>query len=317
MSKLDLSKKPKRLKLLFRRWFSYQPGQIDFPKRVMSFLPDRTYLAIRYRRNFGRWPSFNAPRTFNEHILSLMLSDRDRALRSMISDKVAVRDHVESLGCGDHLAEIHAVVTANNPLQFDDLPNQFVMKASHGSGLVKIVTDKAGIDRNALQQLSQSWFAHDFSKVAREFVYSELPRRVIIEELLSDPKTGAVPVDYKLFVFDGIVRFIQVDSDRFGSHKRSLYDPAWRRIPVAYKHQEGPDVEKPVNLKKMLELAGRLAQGLRFIRVDLYDLTDRVVFGELTNFPEAGNGKFEPTKFDAEFGQFFDGKAAVSPNQEN
>jgi hypothetical protein len=133
---------------------------------------------------------------------------------------------------------------------------------------------------------------------------------VLVEELLGDG-TG-IPLDYKLFVFHGRVRLIQVDSDRFQGHRRSLYTPSWERLPGRFqKYELTPDVERPPRLAEMVEIAETLATETDFVRVDLYAIGERIVFGELTNYPEAGNAPLVPAAFDREVGGVVDAAEAI------
>lgn len=257
----------------------------------------------------GRWPSYTNPLHFNENVLGLMLSKENAALRTMISDKVGVRNYVEKLIGKKHLTECYAIWDGNNPFPFEELPDSFVVKPSHASGAIRIITDKSSVDLEELQATCRKWLAIDFEKAAREYVYADMPHNIMFEELLIDPESGNIPCDYKFYVFNGVVRLVECHTEKPENHKVTFFDQDWNMLPVKEKTiDSGPYIERPENIDAMIELSLKLAEGLNFIRVDLYDLGDRILFGELTNFPGGGNQHFDSNEFDAYLGQFFDCK---------
>ncbi|MEH6724539.1 MAG: ATP-grasp fold amidoligase family protein [Hyphomicrobiales bacterium] len=266
------------------------------------------YLGLRHRIATGRWPCFSNPTSFNEHILSRILSKKDSELRSMVCDKIAVRDYVETHVGPNHLSTIHAVWDGTGPLPIEDLPDRFVVKPSHASGEIKIVWDKSKLQLDDLLTTCRKWLKIDYTRAAREYIYQHVPRQIIFEELLIDSKTGRVPYDYKIYVFHGVARVINVHIDRFDDYGVVYFDRNWNHLPGRLKdHVDGPSMPAPKNLQLMLELSSKLSGGLDFIRVDLYDLRDRVVFGELTSFPEGGN-QHQTEKFDAYLGHLLNSK---------
>jgi hypothetical protein len=276
-------------------------------KRFVSrLLPETLYFKVRHRLRFGRWPSLASPVTFNEHLLRLMVDREASNIRRVFADKLAFRDYVVEKAGEGHLPEILKVFRQGDEIRFEDVDGPFVMKATHGSGLVKIaLTRSSGVDAD-LKRLAQSWIQMEHYWSGREYIYLGAERRIILEEFLKDPASGGVPPDYKLFTFRGETRLIQLDLSRFEGHQRLLLTPDWQPLDVKYKYDlpQYP-ADRPKNLDNMIELARTLTKDMSFVRVDLYDLGDRIVVGELTNFPEASNGKFEPDSFDYELGSYF------------
>jgi hypothetical protein len=131
-----------------------------------------------------------------------------------------------------------------------------------------------------------------------------VPQRILIEEFLRG-SDARIPDDFKLMVFGGRCRFVQVDYDRHGDHRRDVFTLDWERVPVDYNYPRSDDgLESPPDrLGEMIEIAERLADGHDFVRVDLYALPDRVVFGELTVYPASGNGPFDPADFGVTIGE--------------
>jgi len=256
----------------------------------------------RYRLKFGRLPNLITPQTFNEKLLLKKLFDRNPKL-TLFADKYLVRDFVKSrLGCPEqYLTKIYAVI--DTPVKICDLnlPNQFVMKANHLSGQIKIVRDFKGIKYSELEHLAEVWLQANYYYHGNEWAYKNIKPRIIFEELL-DAK-GDTPDDYKFFCFNGNPRFIQIDRGRFTKHQRNIYDLELCLLPVRLVYENFPGkVDLPENFDKMIEIAKKLSKETDFIRVDLYNLNGRVIFGELTNYPEAGTGRFYPPSWDKEFG---------------
>jgi hypothetical protein len=236
---------------------------------------------------------------------------------------------VESKVGSGVLPDVYAVTGAPETLVRAELPREFVVKPTHGSGACVVVADFAPsegvlpepiagwvqsmvrpnqLSWDRLVELCQHWISRRFSwnqwsYTWDEWCYRDVPRRILIEELLDDG--GRVPFDYKLFVFDGRVRMIQVTRDRFQEGITNLYTPDWKKLDATYQRPRGIDVEQPEELQEMLDVAERLGAEMDFVRVDLYCLGRRVVFGELTNYPLAGSGKFTPPEFDRWLGDWW------------
>ncbi|HEX5613931.1 MAG TPA: ATP-grasp fold amidoligase family protein, partial [Acidimicrobiia bacterium] len=284
----------------------------------------RTAAAIDYRR---RLLATRAPRTFSEKLHYKMLRDH-RALLTTFSDKVAVREYVrERLGRVDLLPTLHAVVERAGDLDPDALPREFVLKAAHASGGVVVVSETADpqatlpdlranwpaaaihpdrLDWAHLRALGDAWLARRYGGGPyREWGYVHVPPRLVVEELLRTP-AGAIPDDYKLFVFHGRCRLVQVDIDRYGAHRQQFFLPDWTPLDVElYAPRAAVPPPPPAGLAEMLAIADRLGADTDFVRVDLYDLADRVVFGELTSYVLGGRFSFRPPTFDAEVGSWW------------
>ena len=205
----------------------------------------------------------------------------------------------------------------DDPRELDpaSLPRNFVIKPAHSWGGV-IVWDGAdpegrlpppgtkpahtvvtpeGVDWARLRALSGEWLAMRFGRVpgAEEWAYWNVPPRLLVEELLLD-EHGGLPRDYKVFVFHGRAHVVSVEYDRFGEHRRRAYTTDWEALPVRWKYGHAPVEPRPPRLERMLEIAEALGAETDFVRVDLYSLPDRVVVGELTNYPERSYTIFDP-----------------------
>jgi hypothetical protein len=272
------------------------------------FLPeiavDTVAYARLYRDSHGVFPNILSPRNFTEKVLWRSLFDRRPILRRF-ADKYAARGFVEErLGPG-FLPKLYHVTDDPRTIPFDALPNQFVVKPTHGSGWVKVVPNKADLDIPALIEQCRFWLSQDFYKKCRERVYKGLPRRILIEELIDDGTEGG-PADYKFFVFHGKVEVVQAIFGRHADFSIYHLDRAWRNLNFNFNYEpfcgEAP---RPPHLAEMIRVAETLAKDIDFVRVDLYDTPEKVFFGELTTTPSAGLDRFNPQRFDAYFGSLW------------
>ncbi|GAB3456276.1 ATP-grasp fold amidoligase family protein [Kineococcus endophyticus] len=264
------------------------------------------------------------PRTFTEKVRYKMLRDH-RPLVVTFADKVAVRDHVTAVVGPGHLPALIAVCDDPADLAAVDLPESYVVKPSHGSGAVVVVSPQAPADarlpvahhswvyrhvrpehadRRHLVAIARHWTSQLYGQGPnREWAYGHVPRRVVVEELLQAPG-GAVPDDLKLFVVHGRCHWVQVDSGRFGHRTQDFHRPDWEHLPLSGGPPwADPPHPRPERLEEAIALAEQLGEGTDFVRVDLYVLPDRVVVGELTNYPAGGDSPFHPEHWDAIFGE--------------
>jgi hypothetical protein len=264
-------------------------------------LDDEHYTRVQWFLKYKEALDLEHPATFSEKIQWLKLRGRDPRLPALV-DKLAVRSFVaERIGeavlnpllfTGEELAEADLA----------SLPERFFIKCTHGSAWNIAVTDKHTADWAAITARIRYWLSINYYELWREWVYADIPPRVMVEPLLEDPAPLGL-LDYKVLCFNGRARYVQVDIDRAGDHTRNIYDTAWNRIPCAIHYpMAGFDVPPPRNLDTMLELAEVLADGFAFMRVDLFNIDGRIVFGELTFYPGNGLIEFTPREYDRVFG---------------
>jgi hypothetical protein len=254
-----------------------------------------------YYRTFGRIPNIIQPRTFNEKVLYKSLFDR-RPLVGIFADKYRVRSYVrEKLGSERHLTKLFGVYQDPAEIYEKDLPGRFVMKPNHASGLIKFYDWDTPRDMDELRMIARCWTRMNFYNVSKEWCYKHIKPLVLIEEWLE--VDGQIPRDFKFFCFHGMPWFVQVDIDRFTEHRRNLYDMNWNRFEgsLSYPNSDEP-IKKPELLQQMCDIASKLSEDTDFVRVDLYDLHDRIYFGELTNYPGDGLERFDPERLDMEWG---------------
>ena len=257
-----------------------------------------------------------------------MAFDRNPLL-PIFADKYAVRNFVTERIGEKYLVDL--IFETTDPLSLKDLklPEEFVIKSNHGSGAMILVSNNAPasgklpskIPKNTWDKYlihpsnfrveesiewAAKWLSQNFyyrPGYFPEWAYKSIRPRILVEKLLSG-KDGNLPNDFKFFMVNGRCKFIQVDSSRFNSHSRDLYTPEWIKIIGTYKYpNSNHSQDKPYLLGNMLEVAEKLSHGIDFVRVDLYETDQGVKFGELTNYPEGGIGKFKPAILDEEFGE--------------
>jgi hypothetical protein len=282
---------------------------LEWKARNMVFSP-RVPFEVRSRLLYWEkrrsWPTRH-PVTFSEKIIWKMVFDR-RPLLTTFADKLAVRDYVADVIGPQVLSRLYDVVEDPEDLDLDRLPQEFVVKPSHASGFVWIVahwapdhiqvsdkatlipsgmitTNRDALDRRVLVQKCREWLATSYADAGQEWAYRNVPPRILVEELLVG-SDGGVPTDYKFLVFHGHVRFVEIHSNRFEGHCANYALPDWTPVDTGLDFpQADPAPAAPESLDRMIEIAEALGRDTDFVRVDLYEIAGRVVFGELTSYP--------------------------------
>jgi len=244
-------------------------------------------------RRMGYFPHIRHPRSFNEKI-SHRKFYKPVPDGALYADKFAVRGFVAGRGHGDTLTELYAHTRNPDEIDFEKLPSQFVVKATHGSGWNILVEDKNKIDRKAMIETCWKWLRSDHGVASNEFQYRGIPPAIVIEQLLVDRETR-VPADYRFLVFHGKVHYVHIDCDRFTLHTRRFYDRNWNPKDFTLGYPLAPVQEPPKKYEEMLAVAESLGRDFDFVRVDLYAVNDeKIYFGELTLTPQGGRRAFGP-----------------------
>lgn len=276
-------------------------------KKIYARTDREKLLRLRYLERFGRQPDLDDPKTRNEKVLWMLLH-ADTSQWPLLADKYRVREFVESRGLGHLLNELYGVWESADRIDFDALPDQFVMKTNNGYGDVSIVTDKRTTDTEALRRKFDRMLRRRFGLMTGEHHYLAIPPRIIAEKLLV-PDTDDGLIDYKIYCFDGEPRFCVVVYDRItpADTTEELYElPAWKdRNAEILEFDRKPVhryVPRPCSLDAMLDAARRLAAGFPLVRVDLYEVGGRPVFGEMTLSPASGMDLTYGEEFQREMG---------------
>jgi len=267
------------------------------PDAIVDFL----FAVMMHKKRHGVFPKIIKPETFNEKILHRKLFDR-RKLLTQFADKYRVRDYVENKLGSEILPKLYFVTTNPFDIPFDELPNKFVVKPSHGSGWVRVVADKSELNKADLINTCISWLNQSYYKIYREWVYKNIEPRIIIEEFIDDGSEGT-PNDYKLYVFHGKVEIMYVIAGRYTELRLNFYDRFWNQLDAALRFKKtGEPVKRPKHLDEMIRAAEVLGEDIDFIRADFYDTEEKIYFGEITNTPGCGWGCFNPLEFDRYLG---------------
>ena len=287
-------------------------------KRGLAWLPDSIFLRLRFYMENRQCLDLSAPRTFQEKIQWLKLHRRKPEFTTMV-DKYAVKDFVASKIGRDYVIPTLGVWSRAADIDFDALPDRFVLKTTHSGGNlgVLICKDKNTFDTSAARAKLDRSLKSSIYRECREWPYKDVPRRIIAEEYISEPGKADL-TDYKIFCFNGEPRYIQVIQDRHTDESVDFFDIAWNHqeffglnhiVKPVEEHDLQPSkhpVPKPAGLDKMLGLARILAAGTEFVRVDFYNIKDRVYFGELTFFPNSGYGTLTPPVWNERFGDLIE-----------
>nr|WP_319271816.1 ATP-grasp fold amidoligase family protein [uncultured Draconibacterium sp.] len=268
---------------------------------VNHFISDRLFIKYQFKNRLNRFPDLKNGQSFSEKIQWLKLNYREETM-SCCADKYKARDYVKDKVGEKYLIPLINVYENYKDINFNLLPNQFALKATHGCGWNIICKDKTKISASELKAKLKTWQNENYFYRGREWVYKSLYPRFICEQLILD-KYGQDPLDYKIFCFNGKPTYIQIDFNRFGNHTRAFYDLNWNKQNFSILHPiSDEELEKPKNLNELIDVAKKLSENFPFVRVDLYNPDNKIYFGEMTFYPGNGCVPFLPREHDFEFG---------------
>ena len=260
---------------------------------MLRFIPDEPYLKLMYRVRMGKNLNLKNPQTFNEKLQWLKLHDRRPEYVKMV-DKYEAKKYVASIIGEEYIIPTLGLWDSFDDIDFDSLPNQFVLKCTHDSGGLVICRDKSKLDIKAAKEKINASLKTNFYWVAREWPYKEVKPRIIAEKYMEDDNCKDLR-DIKLMCFDGEVKCSFVCSERDESLKVTFFDNEWNRMPFE-RHYPASKAKIPIpkNFSKMKSLAEKLSEEVSFIRVDFFEINNQIFFGELTLYPGAGFEEFTP-----------------------
>ena len=282
---------------------------IDAGKGKYDKLSDREYLEKKFYAMLGYSLDLSNPQTFNEKLQWLKLYDRKPEYTMMV-DKYKVREYIKEKIGEEYLIPLLGVWDKAEDIDFDALPNQFVLKCNHNSGLgMYICKDKSKLTENqikAIRKNLEKGLKQDYYLPGREWPYKDVPRKIISEKYMEDKETGELR-DYKFFCFNGKVNCCFVCTDRFkeAGLKITFYDKDWNVMPFK-RHYPISDksIDKPKNYNKMIEIAEQLSKDIPFVRTDFYEINGDLYFGEITFYPGSGLEEFQPIEWDEKLGNW-------------
>ena len=264
---------------------------------VFDIMPDKLFIQWRFKKRVGYRLNLTNPQTFNEKLSYLKLYDH-RDIYTTLADKYAVYDVIERQIGAKYLIPLLGVWDSFDSIDFDALPNQFVLKATHDSGSYVICTDKQSFDIQKAKKKLEKALKRNYYMLSREWQYKNIPPRIIAQKYMADEKGKALK-DYKVLCCNGKARVIHVNIDRFSDSRQDYYDTEWNKLDIVQDLPMSDIVlEKPALLPKMLELSEKLAQDYPVMRVDWYIGNNQLYFGELTLYEESGMYPFKNIEHD-------------------
>ncbi len=273
-------------------------------KYSIRFLPDAWYIQLYYLAHFKKFANLKKPKTYNEKLNWLKLYDRNPKYTKLV-DKYEVKEYVSKIIGDEYIIPTLGVWEKFHDIDFDSLPNQFVLKCTHDSEGVVIVKDKKNLNINEAKKKIEDAMKYNFFYIGREWPYKNIKPRIIAEQYMEDEKYGELR-DYKFFCFDGEPKAMFIASDRSkGKTKFDYFDLKFNNLGIKqhYPNSVG-GVDKPVNFEQMIQLAKKISNGFKHVRVDFYEVNGKVYFGEITFYHFSGFMPFEPTKWDEIFGDW-------------
>lgn len=272
----------------------------------LNWMSDELYLKIGYWIKFKKKLNLDNPQTYNEKLQWLKLYDRNPLytqlvdkyeVKKIVAEKIGAEYIIPTLGVWEHFDEI----------DFDKLPNQFVLKCTHDSGGLIVVKDKSKLDKKAARKKIEYCLKHSFFWGMREWPYKDVKPRIIAEQYMEDTQTKELS-DYKFFCFNGSPKTILVCKDRYSKTglTEDFFSVNWEHLNI--KRPTHPNaafqIGKPSKLKLMLDLAEKLAENIPFSRIDFYEVNGNAYFGEITFYPASGLSAFVPEEWDYTFGSW-------------
>jgi hypothetical protein len=241
-----------------------------------------------YFDTFRQFPNLRSCSTFNEKIQWLKLFDQDPEI-VRCTDKLTARDYVSNKAGSEFLVELLQSPSSFDEINFDKLPNSFVLKTNHGSGTAVLVRDKSSLDRNAVRSKITAALGKIWGQKTGEWSYAFIKPRIFVEQFLSSDG-NIPPPDYKFHCVDGKVRFLQYIYDRGMDTKEQILDIDANPLPIHLDvhFRVGNVFRKPVGWNHLIDVAERIATGFKYVRVDLYHIHSKIFFGEMTFWPYGG-----------------------------
>lgn len=284
----NLLKIKKKVLKWYKKYFTVE-GLYD------CILPDKMYIKKIYKFRTGKKLDLKNPKTFNEKQNWLKLYDR-RPEYTVMVDKYKSREYIAEKIGEQYLVPLLGVWDSPDEIDFDTLPNEFVLKCNHDNGII-ICKDKNKLDIEKTKKELADRLSRDYYKKHREWPYKNVPRKIICEKLMENTNDAEL-VDFKLFCFGGIPKLIMVNSNRFGEGgtKTDMYNIEWQYMEMQDGHypNAGDVFEKPSCFEEMCSLSKKLSEGVPFLRVDFNYWNKKLYFGELTFFHSAGVESFVP-----------------------
>lgn len=283
-------------------------------EKIKNCIPDELYLKYKFHKHLGYWPNLKNPKTFNEKLQWLKLHDRKPIYTTMV-DKYEAKKYVANIIGEKYIIPTIGVWEHFDDINFDLLPEQFVLKCTHDSGGLVICYDKEKFNKTAAREKIEKCLKRNFYYVGREWPYKNVKPRIIAEKYMVDEsgmkKTACAKdalTDFKLMCFNGRPRMTLVCRERFtdGGLKEDFYDEAWNHMNVQRPNHSNSifPTLRPKQYELMKKLSIKLSESIPFVRIDFYEINEKLYFGEITFYPASGFEGFDPESWDEKFGKW-------------
>jgi hypothetical protein len=270
-----------------------------------KWMPDPLYLKLLYRLRFHSKLNLKKPETYNEKLQWLKLHDKNEEYCIDV-DKFEVRNKIAALLGEEYLVPLLKVYNKPDEINVDELPEQFVLKCTHGTHCSVVCKNKENLDVKKTKKELGKWLQHNYFYDAREWPYKEIKPRIIAEKYISDKNDELI--DYKFMCFQGKVKLILVHQDISndnGKHTLDIYTPDWKKTDIEWGISRSEKIlPKPNSLEKCIEISEILSKHATHVRVDLYIVDEKIYFGELTYYTAAGLKPFKRVEDDLLLGSW-------------
>ena len=263
------------------------------------FIKWEFFFAMKY------FPNLKKPLTYNEKLQWLKINDIHDEYTSLV-DKYEVKKYIKRLIGDEYIIPTLGVWDKFEDIDFNKLPNQFVLKTTHDSGGIIVCKDKSKLDLDYARNKINRSLRHNYYLEHREYPYKNVKPRIIAEQYMVD-ESGTELKDYKFFCFNGNVKFLFVATDRPYDTRFDFFDTSFKHLPFKQGHPWATKkISRPTRFEEMLDIATTLSKGFPHVRVDLYNINGKIYFGELTFFHFSGNVPFEPKEWDYKIGEWLE-----------
>ena len=274
---------------------------------IKNLIPDKLYLQLKYKRDYGSYISWNNPQRFDEKMQWLKLYYRKPIMVKLV-DKYEVKKYVEKKIGAEYIIPTLNIYNTFDEIDFSKLPDQFVLKCTHDSGGNVICKNKKLLDQKIARTKIECSLKKNFYYLMREWPYKHVRPRILAEEFITDAVHQDL-IDYKFYCFNGIPKYCQIITNRSTNEAIDFFDENWIHQdfvglnPTCKNNPDCSNMSKPMNYDKMLDMARTLAMDFPFVRIDFYNVNGKIYFGEITFFPAGGFGVFTPNEWNYKLGE--------------
>lgn len=297
----------KRLPIIYNKYIRIQELRLDRYSKYLKSLDKSEYpieLAKIFYKRTGEELDWNNLQTYNEKMQWAKLYEIDER-KTVLTDKYRVREFVNITIGAEYLIPLLGVWDSFDMIDFEKLPDQFVLKTNHGCGANIIVKDKNNFNKREAKEKFNRWLSMDFSFISFEMQYGNIEPKIIAERYIENNENGLD--DYKFFCFNGEPYYCEVHTDRYYDHRVNIYDMDWNLQEWHESNDRNTDqpIPKPYNFDTMKRLVKKLSSGFSHVRVDLYNINGKIYFGEMTFTSGSGFDIIHPRKYDLLLGDLW------------